>query len=117
MVSSCAEKGILKNMDTNAKIDDDWIEINQIDEQGKIHQVSMDELKKQTHERYFQFVDDFAKCFGKTFTKTDIEEFGSLAKDPSLFACFDDGLTPERAAEEYLRHHNNLDPWGNPKIV
>ena len=54
-----------------------------------------DPLKKH-RERFFRFIQECGKLLGKNDKET-----AELLKDPSWFFCFDDGMTPENAVQEY----------------
>jgi hypothetical protein len=46
--------------------------------------------------RFFRFIQECGKLLGKSD-----EETADLLKDPSWFFCFDDGMAPEDAVQEY----------------
>ena len=45
---------------------------------------------------YFVFIKKCGELLGRT-----IEEQASMVPDPNWYGCFDDGMTPEEAVEEF----------------
>ena len=53
-------------------------------------------------DQFFTFIRECGKLLGKNDKET-----ASLLEDPSWFFCFDDGMTPREAVNEYLQKTKN----------
>ncbi len=54
-------------------------------------------------DEYFGFIKRVRELLGKSSEADDEEDFLAMCNDVNWWGCFDDGMTPEQAVEEYRR--------------
>lgn len=59
------------------------------------------------HERYFTWIKAVRELQGKLSGPDDGEDFIAMCNDVSWHGCFDDGMTPREAVDEFNRKTKN----------
>ena len=52
-------------------------------------------------DRYFAWIAKVRELLGKSSGPDDGKDFIAMCNDVSWFGCYDDGMTPEQAVNEY----------------
>lgn len=71
------------------------IECHEMDGDGNIREVAMEELRKRAQHKWFTWIAEVGRIVGWS-----VDEVADHVNDPNWFGCFDDGMTPKEAVRE-----------------